>query len=88
MKYQNASHVLPDRLLKEVQKYAGGETIYIPKVMEKKAWGEGSGARQFYEERNEKMRAAHHKGASVESLADQFGLSMERVKRIVYRKEA
>lgn len=44
MNYLNASHVLPDELLREVQKYAAGENLYIPKNEEKKKWGEGSGA--------------------------------------------
>lgn len=38
MRYRNANHVLPDELLKEVQKYASGEAIYIPKLQEKKKW--------------------------------------------------
>ena len=38
MKYKNASHVLPDELLKEIQKYVEGEAIYIPKQEEKKRW--------------------------------------------------
>ena len=56
MQYRNATHVLPDQLLKEVQKYTSGEAIYIPKLQEKKKWGEGSGARHFYEERNAKIQ--------------------------------
>ena len=30
MKYRNASEVLPDSLLRELQKYAPGELLYIP----------------------------------------------------------
>lgn len=87
MQYRNATHVLPDELLKEVQKYADGEAIYIPKLQEKKKWGEGSGARRFYEERNEKIRQDFKKGIKIEKLSEKYGLSAERVKRIVYKKE-
>ncbi|WML42394.1 hypothetical protein RCG19_20310 [Neobacillus sp. OS1-2] len=31
MKYVNASNILPDKLLAEIQKYVQGETLYIPK---------------------------------------------------------
>ena len=30
MKYENAKELLPEALLKEVQKYAGGKLLYIP----------------------------------------------------------
>ena len=40
MKYKNASDILPDELLKEIQKYAAGETIYIPmSENDRKEWG-------------------------------------------------
>ncbi len=86
MQYRNATHVLPDELLKEIQKYAAGEAIYIPKLQEKKKWGEGSGARRFYEERNEKIRMDFQSGMKVDELADKYALSIERIKRIVYQK--
>ena len=86
MQYRNATHVLPDELLKEIQKYAAGEAIYIPKLQEKKKWGEGSGARRFYEERNEKIRIDFQSGMKVDELADKYALSIERIKRIVYQK--
>lgn len=87
MKYRNASHVLPDELLKEVQKYAAGEVIYIPKQEQKKKWGEGSGARQFYRERNEKIQTDYQKGTTLDDLTEQYGLSAESIKRILYRKQ-
>lgn len=86
MKYRNATHVLPDQLLKEIQKYTSGEAIYIPKLQEKKKWGEGSGARHFYEERNAKIQADFQGGLKVEELAEKYALSLERIKRIVYTK--
>ena len=86
MNYRNASHVLPDELLKEVQKYAAGENLYIPKVKERKKWGESSGARTYYKERNEKIRAAYKEGSSQETLADTFGLSVDSIRRILGSK--
>ena len=86
MKYKNASHVLPDQLLKEIQKYVTGEMIYIPQPDEKKKWGESSGARQFYQERNRKILADYQKGMTLDELTEKYNLSIERIKRIVYKK--
>lgn len=87
MNYLNASHVLPDELLREVQKYAAGENLYIPKKEEKKNWGEGSGARAYYRQRNGEIREAYDRKVSIDELAAQYWLSIESIKKIVYRKE-
>ena len=87
MRYKNASHVLPDKLLKEIQKYVDGEAIYIPKVEEKRKWGEGSGARTYYKERNVRIKEEYQQGSSFEQLEEKYGLSQERLKHIVYKKE-
>lgn len=84
MRYKNASHVLPDKLLKEIQKNVEGEAIYIPKVDEKRKWGEGSGARTYYKERNAKIKEDYQQGISFEELEVKYGLSQERLKHIVY----
>ncbi len=87
MNYLNASHVLPDELLREVQKYAAGENLYIPNNEEKKKWREGSGARAYYRQRNGEIREAYDRKVSIDELAEQYGLSIESIKKIVYRKE-
>lgn len=56
MKYKNAKEILPDKLLAELQQYISGETLYVPNIETKKLWGESSGARSFYKQRNEKIR--------------------------------
>jgi len=86
MKYRNASEILPDKLLREIQKYASGEAIYIPLVTERQKWGEGSGARRYYEERNQKICEKHEAGASMEELEGIFNLSIETIRKIIYRK--
>lgn len=86
MKYRNASEILPDKLLREIQEYTSGEAIYIPQITERQKWGEGSGARRYYEERNQKICEKHAAGASMEDLADIFGLSIETIRKILYRK--
>ena len=88
MRYRNAQDIFPEQLLKQIQKYVSGETIYIPAGNVKKAWGECSGSQRFIRERNMEMRAAFSCGASIEELMDQYALAYDSVKRIVYsRKE-
>jgi len=86
MKYRNASEILPDKLLREIQKYTSGEAIYIPQATERQKWGEGSGARRYYAERNQRICEKHEDGISMEELADTFNLSMETIRKILYRK--
>ena len=86
MKYRNASEILPDDLLKELQKYAPGEILYIPSDKGRKKWGADTGARRFYEQRNEEIRYKYfHLKISMEALCDEYGLSDETVRKILYR---
>ena len=85
MKYRNASDILPDELLKEIQKYTSGEALYIPSNIERKKWGHGSGARIFYEQRNEEIRYKFSQKMSIDELAEEYCLSSERIRKIVYK---
>jgi Mor family transcriptional regulator len=85
MKYRNASDILPDELLKEVQKYTSGETLYIPSTVERKKWGHDSGARVFYKQRNEEIRSKFFHKASIDALAEEYSLSAETIRKIVYK---
>ena len=86
MKYRNASEILPDDLLKELQKYAPGEILYVPSDKKRKEWGADSGARQFYTQRNEEIRHKFfHFKISIDVLCEEYKLSDETVKKILYR---
>ena len=85
MKYRNASDILPDELLKEVQKYSSGETLYIPSVDERKKWGHESGARIFYKQRNEEIRNKFFQKTGIDELAEEYCLSTETIRKIVYK---
>ena len=85
MRYKNASDVLPDELLREVQKYAAGETLYFPKDTARRKWGENSGARSYFLQRNEEIRQKYLQKVSIERLADDYCLSEETVRKIVFR---
>ncbi|WP_370636254.1 CD3324 family protein [Cohnella sp. CFH 77786] len=87
MKYENAGDVLPGGLLKEIQKYAAGKLLYIPSGEEKKAWGETSGYRHQLQRRNLMIRNKYAHGMTVSELADEYFLSLDSIKKIIYSKK-
>jgi len=87
MRYKNASDVLPESLLKEVQKYAAGETLYFPKDRERQKWGEKTGARAFFQERNAEIRQKYLQKMSIEHLADEYCLSVETIRKIIFKQD-
>jgi DNA-binding CsgD family transcriptional regulator len=87
MKYENAKDILPAKLLKEVQKYAGGKLIYIPKSEKSKGWGEASGYRDRLQKRNAAICSRYSSGQSIMEIAEEFFLSPETIKKLVYGKK-
>lgn len=86
MKYRNATEIFPDELLKEIQKYSSGELVYIPKTTGRNNWGSNSGAKTFYMQRNTEIRSKfHHEKRNIQELADEYNLSPDTIRRIVYR---
>jgi Mor family transcriptional regulator len=88
MKYLKAEDIFPKELLREVQKYVHGETVYIPNPEGlRKKWGENSGSRQFLNQRNHEIRKKFSEGVTIAQLTDQFCLSTDSIKKIVYSKK-
>lgn len=88
MGYMNAERVLPEELIKQIQKYINGEFIYIPrKEGYQKAWGENSGARKSLKERNRQIYMEYSKGMTVLELAGSYYLSEQSIKRIIYSEK-
>lgn len=87
MKYENAKDILPEHLLLEVQKYAGGKLLYIPVENETKSWGEASGYRQKLLKRNVMISNRYQAGATLSELAEEYFLSLDSIKKIVYGKK-
>ncbi|WP_058303035.1 CD3324 family protein [Gorillibacterium timonense] len=87
MESNRIKDVLPAHLLQEVQRYIQGELMYIPtRSNNRKKWGESSGAASYYDVRNKRIRDSFHDGARIGQLAEQFGLSTDTIKKIVYTK--
>ena len=87
MKYRNAQDIFPEDLLKQIQRYVSGETIYIPAGNGKRSWGETSGYQQFIRERNAAIKADFEAGQTIDDLMEKYCLSYDSIKRIVYSKK-
>lgn len=88
MNYKNAAQILPPALLRQVQEYADGEYLYIPRIPEqKRAWGETSHIRQELAERNRRIYAEYMAGVEPEELAKRYYLSEKSIRRIIGRHE-
>ncbi|GAA3413213.1 CD3324 family protein [Paenibacillus hodogayensis] len=86
MKYVKAD-ILPEKLLKEVQKYVNGAMVYVPKPEGvRKGWGVDSGSRNYISERNDEIRHRFSQGAAIAQLSEQYFLSCDSIKKIVYSK--
>ncbi|UNK16106.1 hypothetical protein MNQ98_16350 [Paenibacillus sp. N3/727] len=87
MKYTNAEAILPEDLLKEVQKYVQGRMVYIPNSEgSRKKWGEKSGSRNYLNLRNGHIRQKFNEGSTIDQLSELFSLSHDSIKKIVYSK--
>jgi Mor family transcriptional regulator len=87
MKYVKATKILPEKLIIEIQKYVQGETIYIPKPETTyQRWGTCSGGRKRIDDRNNLIKSAFKKGRTIDQLAEEYFLSVETIKKIVYSK--
>ena len=87
MKYENAKDILPAKLLEEVQKYAEGKVIYIPRTEKGRGWGEASGYREKLNKRNALICSRYSAGQSVMEIAEEFFLSPETIKKLVYGRK-
>lgn len=84
MQYKNGKEVLPDSLLKELQKYIQGELIYVPKqASQRVGWGESNGSRQIIRQRNEEIFRLYREGHTLEELEEAYHLSVESIRKIV-----
>ena len=87
MKYINANSLLPDKLVKELQRYIQGGYIYIP-VDEKqhRYWGELSGYKEELRKRNSEIIIEYNNGFSIKLLAEKYNLSVYAIRKIIYQK--
>lgn len=84
MRYINATQVLPAALLEEVQTYADGIFLYIPrKAGNKRPWGTSTATRQELAQRNKLIFKEFLGGAEIAYLARKYFLSPKTIGRII-----
>ncbi|MEC0293453.1 CD3324 family protein [Bacillus subtilis] len=87
MAYVKVTAILPEKLISEIQKYVQGKTIYIPKPESShQKWGACSGTRKLIDDRNASIKKAFKNGKTIHQLSDEYHLSDETIKKIVYSK--
>ncbi len=82
MSYIKADRVLPKELIEAIQHYIDGKSIYIPSK-QKQAWGNGTSAKAFFQDRNQRIYDAWQSGASQKELSLRFALSEKSIQRIL-----
>lgn len=84
MSYIKAEEILPEDLIRRIQQYCDGMSIYIPRREEnRRAWGCGTTYRQELRQRNERIRADAARGETVSALAGRYHLSEKSIRRIL-----
>ena len=87
MRYLNAEDVLPAELLTQVQQYADGIYLYIPRRADhRQNWGSSTRYREELHQRNESIRFLHREGLGTEALAERFHLSVKTIQRVLRQK--
>ncbi len=82
MSYVRADEILPEDLIKDIQRYVSGKSVYIPS-REKKDWGSQTVTRQYYQSRNGTIVQKRERGVPVRALAEEFSLSEKSIQRII-----
>ena len=85
MAYINGKEVLPEELLKEIQKYFKGGIIYIPDTDEtRKPWGSNTETKRILDKSNFEIRTKKLSCVSIKELMEEYHLSYDSIKKILY----
>lgn len=88
MGYKNGKEILPDELLRQIQKYADGEVVYIPRKEERrKLWGENTGSKRLTETRNAEIYEKYRGGCRVIDLAKEYHISIQGIYKILAKQK-
>jgi DNA-binding NarL/FixJ family response regulator len=88
MPYLKGEEALPPELLAEVQKYVQGTLVYIPRQgRERLGWGRRNGAREALDRRDAAIREASARGVPVDDIAEDYALSPDAIRKVLYRKQ-
>ena len=87
MSYIKAEEILPEELIRQIQKYVDGVYIYIPrKPGNRHQWGQETDYKSELKIRNDSIRNDHASGVSVALLSRKYHLSEKSIRRILQNK--
>ena len=86
MSYIKAEKILPKELIRQIQEYADGVYIYIPrKPGTRRTWGQETGYKAELNARNDRIRKEHASDTSVAALSRRYHLSEKSIRRILQK---
>ena len=84
MSYIKAEEILPEELIRQIQEYADGVYIYIPrKPGTRHPWGQETGYKAELKTRNDRIREDYGAGMGIEALSRKYHLSEKSIRRIL-----
>ena len=84
MSYIKAEDILPQELIRQIQQYADGVTIYIPrKPGTRHSWGQETPYKSELKARNDRIRSDYAAGTAVPALSRKYHLSEKSIRRIL-----
>ena len=84
MSYIKAEEILPEELIRQIQEYADGVYIYIPrKPGTRHPWGQETDYKAELKIRNDRIRSDYTAGTSVSILSRKYHLSEKSIRRIL-----
>ena len=87
MSYIKAEEILPEELIRQIQEYADGVYIYIPrKPGTRHKWGQETDYKAELKIRNDRIRSDYAVGTSVVALSCKYHLSEKSIRRILQKK--
>ena len=87
MSYIKAEEILPEELIRQIQEYADGVYIYIPrKPGTRHPWGQETDYKAELRIRNDRIRSDYAVGTSVVALSCKYHLSEKSIRRILQKK--
>ena len=87
MSYIKAEEILPEELIRQIQEYADGVYIYIPrKPGTRHAWGQETDYKAELKARNDRIRNDYAAGLSITALSGKYHLSEKSIRRILQNR--
>lgn len=84
MAYQNAFELLPEEIVKEIQKYVNGTILYIPKKpKDRLPWGSKTASKEMLQQRNQQIYQEYQLGKSTRELASSYYMDIKSIQRII-----